>query len=142
MIKWLLRLVLLLALGLLVYNYFLGDKDEKDQSRVIFQQMKQLGRSFSELLISEKEKFDAGKYHEASDRIAAFVKEMKTHSSKLSQEELEKLKEIDQKQIELSEQIEQTESLPPTEGAEQKKKLRKQLEELLHDTDVFLDELD
>ncbi len=138
MIKWLFRLVLLLALGLLAYNYFLDSKNEKDQSRAILQQMKQLGNSFSELLISEKEKFDAGKYHEASDKIGAFVEEIKTHSASLSNEEKVKLDVIEQKQIELKQQIEQTENLPAEEGDEQKKKLHQQLEELLRDADDFL----
>jgi DNA anti-recombination protein RmuC len=138
MIKWLIRLVLLLVIGLLAYNYFWGDQHEKVQSRAIIDQVKQLGKSISDLLITEKEKFDTGKYNEAANKIGSVVQELKKNAASLNEEELERLDAIEQKHIAFKKQIEQSGQMTAEEVGTKKEELRQQLEELLRETDSFL----
>ena len=69
MIKSILRLAAILVVGILFYNYFLGTPTEKEQSKKVFSKVKDLGRDAWDLLKTEKEKLDEGKYDEALDKI-------------------------------------------------------------------------
>ena len=60
--KSILKLALILVVGILIYNYFLGTDEEKQQSKEIFTEVRDLGKAAWGLLKSEKEKFDEGKY--------------------------------------------------------------------------------
>lgn len=65
MAKILIRIVVALVVMIITYNYFLGDAQEKKNSRRIVGQVAELGKSVVNLLKSETEKFDKGKYDNA-----------------------------------------------------------------------------
>jgi len=77
MIKFVFKIGVVLVAGVLTYNYFLGDAEEKKQSEAVFSQIKDLGSSIGGLIKSEKEKFDQGKYDEALAKISSAVSELK-----------------------------------------------------------------
>tara|TARA_B110000037_G_scaffold173467_1_gene197319 strand:+ start:604 stop:1056 length:453 start_codon:yes stop_codon:yes gene_type:complete len=69
MIKFLLKLIAVVVVGLLCYNFFFGTEEEKERSRAVFGQVKELGSSVGSLLKSEKAKFDEGKYDDAMAKV-------------------------------------------------------------------------
>lgn len=142
MIKWIIRLLIILVVGLLVYNYFLGDQKEKETSEVIFKQAKDLGKSLSGLLVSEKEKFDAGKYDNALDRIGAFVDGLKKSDKELSQKDRDRLSEIEQKEKQLRKRLNESKELQGEDANREQQDLQKELKQLLKDADALLKGLD
>jgi len=74
MIKNLLKLAVFLVIGVLVYNYFFGNAVEKERSAKIGNQVKELFQSAVDVVKDEKEKFDAGKYDGALDKVGDAIK--------------------------------------------------------------------
>lgn len=83
MLRSLIKLVLFLVAGILVYNYFFGTAEEKAQSKEIFTDIKSLTKSAVGLLKSEKQKFDEGKYDEAVDKIGGLIDNLKGKAEQL-----------------------------------------------------------
>ncbi len=90
MIRSLLKLVLLAVVCIVIYNYFFGDATEKEQSRRIF---KGVGSVFTEvrgLVRSEKDKFDAGKYDVALNKMQDVIQRLKSHATETNDPELKR----------------------------------------------------
>ncbi len=104
MIKGLIKLGLLLVVGLVGYNYFLGDEAEKAQSKEIINKVKEVGQSGVDLVKAEKKKFDAGKYDGALDKIGGIVDNLKS-KAKDSKEFLDKIGALEEKKEALQERI-------------------------------------
>ncbi|MFK8114987.1 MAG: hypothetical protein AB8B91_22485, partial [Rubripirellula sp.] len=73
MVKTLFKLVLVLVVGLLSYNYFFGTAEEKERSRQVVAQVGELTSSVVDLLKTEKQKYDAGKYDAAFSKIKTAI---------------------------------------------------------------------
>lgn len=84
LIKTALKLVFLLIIAIVGYNFFWGTAEEKENSKKIFNQVKELGGDFYGLLASEKSKFDEGKYDEVADKLESTFKKLQDQSSKLA----------------------------------------------------------
>ncbi len=138
MIKWLFRIILLLVIGILVYNYFLGDKQEKEQSSAIMTQVKNLGKSLSGLIVSEKDKFDQGKYDLALNKVGEFIDGMRSNEKNLDEDALIKLDKLEKKQKALQLHVDQTSDLDSIEAEKENKKLRNELNDLLREADELL----
>ena len=65
MSKTLIKLAFVLVVGLLTYNFFFGSPEEKETSRRVAGEVRDLGASVFDLLKSEKQKLNEGKYDEA-----------------------------------------------------------------------------
>ncbi len=94
----LIRLALILVVGVLAYNYFLGTPEEKAGSEKVFQQVKEVGKSIGDLIKKEKQNFADGKYDKAFDKIGGLYDKAKdklgnNKEDRDSFEELEKKKE-------------------------------------------------
>ncbi len=129
LIKWGLTLVV----GILIYNFFFGTPEEKETSRKIFKESKELVGSVVNLLKSEKDKFDAGKYDQALDKVGTIFNKLKDVASELKPEDLQRLKELDQRRKELQQLVDtmdQQDSIP----AEEKDKLQEEMKNLLEQT--------
>jgi hypothetical protein len=108
MFKLLFRLVFVIVVGVLVYNYFLGTPEEKDTSRAIFQSVKQLGKSTWGLLKSEKAKLDAGKYDTALEKINTLFGQLRSHAREnRDQGALNRLQQLDQERQSIEARLEQ-----------------------------------
>ena len=57
--------IVVIAVLVLGYNYFFGTVEEKTQSKNVAREVKEAGLAIKDLLQSEKEKFDQGKYDKA-----------------------------------------------------------------------------
>jgi hypothetical protein len=156
MLKNLIQLALLLIAGILIYNYFLGDADEKAQSKAVFQQTGKTVRSAWELLKAEKQKFDAGKYDRLLDQLGSAYHEVRDRAKSLDENVLRRLDNLEQRKRELEtelEGIEREDSLiqsgsgnskaDPTRISNQatrKEQLLKEFDSLLSDTEKLLKE--
>lgn len=69
MIKSILKVGLLLVVGILGYNYFLGSPEEKAQSKEILNKAADVGKAGVGLLKEEIGKFKSGKYDDALDKV-------------------------------------------------------------------------
>jgi ElaB/YqjD/DUF883 family membrane-anchored ribosome-binding protein len=89
------KLILVLVVGVLIYNYFLGSEEEKQESEKIFTEVKELGKATWGLLKSEKQKFNDGKYDEAVGKVSSLLSSLRnkanTSNDKAAVQELEQL---------------------------------------------------
>jgi hypothetical protein len=164
MIRFVLKIGALLVAGILVYNYFFGTDPEKEQSRKIFGQLKGVVVSVSDLVKSEKQKFDAGKYDAALDKLGGAYKLIRDQAQHLDASMLKRLDELEQRKAALQgeldsiEQEDQTAAAAPApkkglradskaekakaeKAAEQqrrKEELQRELEQLFKDSETLL----
>ena len=108
--KSILRLGLLLVAGILVYNFFLGTPEEKEQSKVIFREVKDLGKAAVDLLKSEKNKFDEGKYDGALDKIGNLFDSLKNKAEDIEDSQLlDRIAELEDKRKALEKHLDESE---------------------------------
>lgn len=140
MIKTVIRLGVLLLVGVLVYNYFLGTQEEKESSKRIFNEVKDLGEATWSLLKSEKEKFDQGKYDEALSKIEDIFEKVKGEADKLHNEEaLQDIRDLQFQQEKLKDRIATTdmESEDP-EVAKEKEAISEEWQRILQKTEEVM----
>ena len=109
MIRSLLKLAVIAVICIVVYNRFFGTDTEQEQSKRIF---KGVGSVFTEvrgLVNSERDKFDAGKYDAALDKMQTIIGRLKNHAddkndSKLNRQiaDLERRKAQLQREVDAS----------------------------------------
>lgn len=111
MIRSLIKLGVLLVIGLLVYNYFLGTPEEKAQTQQVLDKGKEVLVSVGDLLKSEKDKFDAGKYDDALDKVGTAFDNIRDKAEEFADRDyLNRLEALDDKRIELQEELEEIET--------------------------------
>jgi hypothetical protein len=156
MLKSLLKLALFLIVGVLIYNYFFGTAEEKQQSEEIFISVKDLTKSAVGLLKSEKEKFDEGKYDEAVGKIGGLIDKLKGKAQQLKDNKalLDDIAELEDKQRQLSrrvqgEQVPESYDNPPPPGQEQpemdsakRREIEEGWEDLVRKTERVVEEMD
>jgi hypothetical protein len=154
MIGFFIKLAVFAVIGILGYNYFFGTSEEKEQSSKVFGQMKEVAVSVGELAKSEKEKFDAGKYDAALDKLAGAYKAAREGAQKLDSNLLKNIGELEQRRANLEKEIASIEAAEQADSkterseaeakeqaqqqAERKKKLQQELDRLITDSDAVL----
>ena len=106
--KKLIRLALIIVVGVLVYNYFLGTPEEKAGSEKVFQQVKEVGKSIGDLIRKEKQNFADGKYDKAIDKIGGLYDEAKDKLGN-KQEDRDSFEKLEKKKEELEKEKEELE---------------------------------
>ncbi len=144
MIKNLLKLAFFVLIGILVYNYFWGTPEEKASSERIFSEVKDLGRATWDLLKSEKEKFDEGKYDNALQKIGTLFSNLREQAERLNdQEALSKLRELDEKRNRLQERMNEVESQPSDSLNQQERKIiDEDWRDLLRETEDLMERME
>jgi hypothetical protein len=166
MIRSLIKLGLMLLAGVLVYNYFFGTDTEKESSKKIFGQMRDLVVSASDIVRSERQKFDSGKYDAALEKLGGAYRAVRDRAQFVDDKILKRLDGLEDRKAELEKELDtiekndqQTSSAPPPKkgvkadpkAAEQtaakaadqerrKRFLQQELEALLRDSDKLLQE--
>lgn len=155
MLRTLLKVAILLVVGILVYNYFFGTESERQQSKEIFTNVKDLTKSAIGLLKSEKQKFDEGKYDEAVDKIGGLIDKLKGKAEQLkdNRELLDQISELEAQQRQLSRKI-QGGSVPesydepssrapeqPAMDSAQKRQIEEGWEDLVRKTEKVVEEM-
>lgn len=139
--KSLIKLGLILVAGILVYNYFFGTETEKAQSREIFEKVGDLGRAGINLLKSEKEKFDEGKYDDALDKIGGLFDKVRDKAEDLGDSELLKdISRLEEKRKELKDRVDR--NAPEGYSNEEKDSLRKEWKMLVEESEEVMKKLE
>lgn len=105
MIRSILKIGALLVAGILIYNYFFGTNEEKDTSRKIFGEMKDVVVSVAQLVKSEKEKFNAGKYDAALEKLGGAYRAVRERAQHLDAGLLQRLDELEKRKASLQSQL-------------------------------------
>lgn len=86
MIRFIITTTFFLVIGLLSYNYFFGTAEEKEQAQEIFSKGAEVVGAGADLLKSEYQKYEEGKYDEALDNINNLLSKLKAHGGELLDE--------------------------------------------------------
>lgn len=163
MLKNLIQLALFLVAGILIYNYFFGTNEEQEQSKEVFQKTGAAVKSAWNLLKTEKQKFDAGKYDGLLDQLGGAYREIRDRAQYVDEKVLRRLDDLEQRKSELEKElqgIEREDSLIQAAGAKKavsksaaqeqadraaeqsrrKESLLREMDALMNDTDQLLRE--
>ncbi len=145
----LITLGIILVLGILVYNRFLGTPEEQAQAKTTFQTIgkafKEVGGAVGSLLKSEKEKFDEGKYDQAMDKIGDLFKKLGDKAKDLgekSDDYLDKISELKEQKEALEEKINgfKSKEMSDEESTEANEELKDELKHLMRKIEATMDE--
>ena len=128
-----LSLAVMVIIGVLIYNSFYGKEEEKQEVQEITSELKDVGSMIKDLLKSEKEKFDSGKYDDIVDKLKALAETAKDAGRDFS-DNLEKIEEK-KKLLEVEErkQIDMPQEYDTNREQEIKQELETLLRELSED---------
>ena len=158
MFRSLIKVIVLLVIGILIYNLFLGDDSEKENARKVFGEIKEVGIAVSQLLKSEKQKFDEGKYDDALDKVGDVFQKMKRQARDIDEKYVDRIAKLEEKRKELEERLEdlsnEEDAIPESyqndgeENKEERKiarerqKITKELDQLVKETENLMIEMD
>jgi len=139
MIGFLIKLALVAVIGVLAYNYFFGTSEEKAQSAKAFGQMKDVAVSVGQLAKSEKEKFDAGKYDAALEKLGTAYMKLREGARKLDAGLLKRIDTLEKRKADLERELVALEegSASSEERNRRKAQLEKDLAALQRDSDLL-----
>lgn len=126
MIKSVLRLAVILVIGVIVYNYFLGSPEEKAKSKEIIGKTVDIGKAGVGLLKEEYQKFKDGKYDQAIDKVGNLLKDAKEKGGAY----LEDIKEWEERRQSWKEKKEKLIQEIDNAGGEMSEDQKAQLEKL------------
>lgn len=146
----LIRLALLLVAGIIIYNYFFGSVEEKEQSKTVINTAKEAGKavwSFGKeafgLLRSEKKKFDAGKYNEAVDNVGNLYDKLRGHAKTIDDNKdlIARLDRLERERRKLETKIDEPSSFDGTEK-ERQTEIKSEWEKLLRETEDLVTDME
>jgi len=148
MIRSLIKFGLLLVVLVVGYNLFFGTEEEKAQSKEIISKGKDVltevfdfGKSAVNLLKTEKDKFDEGKYDGDLDKLGDIFDQWKDKAEDLQDSELvDKIVDLERTRLSLQQEME--ESRPEGYDQKEKSKLKEDWEQLLFKTETVQKDLE
>jgi len=140
MIKFAFRLLIVLVVGVLAYNFFFGTTEEKENGQKIVRELKDVGVAVKDLLASEKEKLDEGKYDNALDKIGGLFEKVKNGVEKISPDAMDRLDRLERRRKDLVQEVEEKEQNNILTD-EEKEELNSEMKKLLRDTEKLLKEI-
>src|SRR5690606_33625195 len=104
----LIKIAIPVIIGILIYNYFFGTREEKETSKAVFSKTKDLTVSVYDMLKSEKHKFDEGKYDKAIEKLNDLYASARANQSEMSPSEKAQLQRLEDQKRQLQKEIEHT----------------------------------
>jgi len=130
MIRSLLKVGLLLVVGFLGYNYFLGTPEEKESAKNTINKVKDVGKDLVNLGKEEIGKFKSGKYDNAIDKVSGFLQKAKSTAQEKGGNLVEQIENWEAATDEWKEQKSKLEDLLKTNtDGEASKEVTQQLKE-------------
>ena len=108
--KRIISLIVLVVVGLLVYNTYYGSEEDKERGNAVVKESKEAIQSVFDLLKGEKENFDEGKYNDALDKVGSILKDLGDKVGNLGNEYPGKLKQLEDKKAELEQKLQDRKS--------------------------------
>ena len=142
MIRSLIKLLFILIVGVLIYNYFLGTPEEKENAKNIFSEVKAVAVGVKQLIKSEREKFDKGKYDDAVDKIGDLLSKLKRKAKDIDEQYIDRISELEKKKDQLKDAISKYDHPDGRIEKEKNDSLVNELDRLMQDTDRLLEEME
>jgi len=153
MIRTVIKFGVLLVVGIVAYNFFLGTPEEKEKAQNTISKAKQagkviggalldLGKDGVALLKEEREKFRDGKYDKAVDEVGGLISDIKNKVEGVGGEMLDRVNDLEKQKDAISEQLDKVKESSGEMSEEQKDKLNKQFDELTEKTGEVLKDLE
>ena len=142
MIRSLLKLLFILIIGVLVYNYFLGTPEEKENAKHIFSEVKDVAVGVKDLVKAEKKKFDAGKYDKAVDKIGDLLKKLKRKAKDIDEKYIDRISDLEKKKNELKDAISDYNVEDDNLGEARKDSMVNELDQLLKDAESLVGDME
>ena len=118
MIRSLLKLAFIAVICIVVYNRFFGNETEKAQSQRIFKGVGNVFTEVRDLARSEKDKFDAGKYDVALNKMQGVIERLKDHAGDANNTQLDRqIADLERRKAQLQRQVD---AAPATDTGFQK----------------------
>lgn len=136
MIRTAIRVVLLLVVGILLYNFFFGTEGEKEDGKRIVSEFKDVGVAVKDLLSSEKQKLDEGKYDDALDKMGGLFQKVRSGLEKLDPNSLSRLDRLEEKRRDIERDVDSKKEGNLTD--EEKDELNTEMEELMQETERLM----
>ena len=122
MIRSVIKIGVLLVVGIVFYNYFLGTPEEKAKAKSTISKAKEagkviggalldLGKDGVALLKEEREKFREGKYDNAVKEVGGLISKIKNQVEGVGGEMLDRVNDLEMQKDALSEQLEKAKNL-------------------------------
>jgi Ran GTPase-activating protein (RanGAP) involved in mRNA processing and transport len=138
MIKLLIKIAIPIIIGILIYNYFFGTVKEKETSVEVYSKVKDLSLSLVDVMRSEKEKFDEGKYDKAMDKLNDVYDAARNHEEDMTTSEKKELRNLESEKEDLKKDIEKASKLDQKEADKESKSLNDRLYDLVKRTENLL----
>ena len=141
MIRTLIKYGLLLVVGVVCYNYFLGTPEEQAHSKKIFQEVRGVGKEIGSLLKSEKQKFDKGKYDGALKKVKGVYDVLKDKAQYLDEKYMSKLDDLDHRRKDLEKRLDDVSDDTSDDAKKTRNELKKDINNLLDETQNLIQNL-
>lgn len=142
MIKTLLKYGILILAGIVGYNYFLGDEAEKASSRKIVNEIKDVGKEVGGLIRSERDKFDKGKYDKVLVKLKDSYDVVKRKAKNIDEKYISKLDNLEERRNSLENRLSKVTDETTNEGKKEAKKLTRDLDQLLKETENLIKKIE
>ena len=142
MLGTVIRLGIVAIFCIVVYNYFFGTSSEKANSAKIFHGVGVLFGDVKDLVSTEKDKFDAGKYNSALDKMSNVIDQLKDHANATSDPAMQnQVHALEQKKDQLKNRVQTDESSGyGANGGKQATDKSKEAADLTHQLETLINE--
>jgi len=130
MIKSVIKIGLLLIIGIVGYNYFFGDEQEKAQSKAIIGKTVDAAKAGVGLIKGEIDKFKEGKYDNALDKIGGLLSKAKNKAEEKGGDLINRIEDWEQNREAWQEKKNQLKEMMDGASEEEQQKLGEQIKEL------------
>jgi len=130
MIGKIIKLGILVVIGLVGYNYFLGTPEEKEKSKEIIGKVTDIGKAGVGLIKEEVAKFKDGKYDRALEKIQSGLSTAKEQLQDKGGKLMDSIESWESKKDAWSKERDRLKELFETADDEQKEALSKEIEDL------------
>ncbi|MBK8491006.1 MAG: hypothetical protein IPL49_08985 [Saprospirales bacterium] len=143
MIKTIIQVLVVVVIFVLGYNFFFGTSQEKDNATQIFREVKDVGVSVKDLLKTEKEKFDSGKYDNAILKMRELFQNLESNAREVAPEYVDRIKDLENQRQDLEGQLDEAKETVEDAGEKAKKvdEINKGLDQLMKETEQIIKEM-
>lgn len=143
MIKNALKLLAILVVGILIYNLFLGTDEEKQGAKKIVGEVKDVGVAVKDLLKSEKEKFDKGKYDKAIDKIGNMLTDLRRNAKEFDEKYIDRIEDLERKRRQLKDELDAIEDATGnSDETAETKSIKEDSKQLMRELDALMKEME
>jgi len=137
MIGRILKFGILLVVGIVAYNFFLGTPEEKAKSKEIIGKVSDIGKAGVGLIKEEVQKFKEGKYDRALDKIGNGLNKAKEEIQDKGGKLMENIEDWERKKERWESEKERLKELFDTASEEDKEELEEEIRALNEEGEVL-----